>query len=215
MGVQFAVESVSSLAWNGCPGWRGKCINGGGLLFIAQGMTRGQGKTEGYHERRVPISAKMRGLLQTNQRESLAQLSAQRIVIIGEVRSFLWLALAVLFSNGKSGDSSDGTIAKASRFSAPFENGEDSRFFDDIDKEIEATDPEAIRLHWMLNLVDRAKTILKMAFDAGPRNSIQKYRAQSAALSRFDSGLRSDKSPLANHYRQQILKRQEESLDHA
>src|SRR5437868_11350593 len=26
MGVQFAVESVSSLAWNGCPGWRGKRI---------------------------------------------------------------------------------------------------------------------------------------------------------------------------------------------
>src|SRR5476649_2991536 len=26
-GVQFAVESVSSLAWNGCPVWRGKRID--------------------------------------------------------------------------------------------------------------------------------------------------------------------------------------------
>jgi CRISPR system Cascade subunit CasA len=65
--------------------------------------------------------------------------------------------------------------------------------------------------------VTRAEAILKIAFDAGPRNGVQKYRAQSAALSRFHGGLRSDKSPLpelANYYRQQTNKRQEETSDH-
>lgn len=188
------------------------------LVLVAQGIARGQGKTEGYHERRVPISPKVRSLLVANQREPLARLATQRIAIIGEVRKLLWVALAVLFASGKSGDSSDGNKTKASKFSAPFEAAEDARFFDDLNEEIEAIDPTAQRLQWMLGLVDRAEAILKIAFDAGPRNGVQKYRAQSAALSRFHGGLRSDKSPLpdlTNHYRQQTMKRQEESHEHA
>ena len=187
------------------------------LVFIAQGMTRGQGKTEGYHERRVPISPKVRSLLVTNQKAPLARLTTQRIAIIGEVRKLLWVALAVLFANGESGDSSDGNKTKASKFSAPFETAEDGRFFDDLSEEIDAEDPAAQRLQWMLGLVARAEAILKIAFDTGPRNGVQKYRAQSAALSRFHGGLRSDKSPLpelANYYLQQSMKRQEETSDH-
>jgi CRISPR system Cascade subunit CasA len=73
-------------------------------------------------------------------------------------------------------------------------------------------------LQWLLGLVDRAEAILKAAFDAGPRNGIQKYRAQSTALSRFHGGLRSNKFPipdLVNYYRQQTIKRQEETSEHA
>ena len=192
--------------------------DGKDLVFIAQGMTRGQGKTESYHERRVPISPKVRSLLATNKKAPLARLAQQRIAIIGEMRKLLWVALAVLFANGESGDSSDGNKTKSSRFSAPFEIAEDGRFFDDLSEEIDAEDPTAQRLQWMLGLVNRAEAILKIAFDAGPRNGVQKYRAQSAALSRFHGGLRSDKSPLpeiANYYRQQTMKRQEETSDHA
>lgn len=195
-----------------------KAANGQCLVLIAQGMTRGQGKTEGYHERRVPISAKVRSLLAANQKDSLARLATQRIAVIGEVRKLLWLALAVLFANGDSGDSSEGNKLKASRFSAPFESAEDARFFDDLNEEIDATDPAAQRLQWMLGLVERAETILKLAFVAGPRNGVQKYRAQSAALSRFHGALRGEKPPLpdlAHHYRQQTTQRQEETLDHA
>jgi CRISPR system Cascade subunit CasA len=70
----------------------------------------------------------------------------------------------------------------------------------------------------LLGLVERAEAILKVAFDAGPRSGIQKYRAQSAALSRFHGGLRSNKfqiPELANYYRQQTTKRKEETSDHA
>jgi CRISPR system Cascade subunit CasA len=180
-------------------------------------MTRGQGKTEGYHERQVPISPKVRSQLVSNQKTSLARLATQRIAIISEVRKLLWVALAVLFANGKSGDSSEGNKTKASKFSAPFETTEDGRFFDDLSEEIDAADPAAQRMQWTLDLVDRAEAILKIAFDAGPRNGVQKYRAQSSALSRFHGGLRGDNSPLpdlANHYRQQSIKRQEETSDH-
>lgn len=191
---------------------------GVGLMFVTQGITRGQGKTEGYHERRVPISPKIRGLLIANQKAQLEQLAGQRIAAIGEVRKLLWLALAVLFSNGNVGDNSEGNKAKASKFSAPFETAEDARFFVDLNAEVEAVDPAAQRLQWLLGLVARAEAILKIAFNAGPRSCVQKYRAQSAALSRFHGGLRSNKSPLpdlANYYQQQIIKRQEEASEHA
>lgn len=195
-----------------------KSSNEEALVFIAKGVTRGQGKTEGYHERRVLISPKVRTLLVANQKEPLARMVAQRTDVIGEVRKLLWLALTLLFANGNSGDISEGNKTKAAKFSAPFEIAEDSRFFDDLNEEIEATDPAAQRLQWMLGLVGRAEVILKVAFDSGPRNGVQKYRAQSAALSLFHGRLRSDKSPLpdlANYYRQQTIQRQEEFLDHA
>lgn len=190
------------------------------LALIAQGVTRGQGKTEGYHERRVPISFKVRSLLLGQQKANLARISTQRIAAIGEVRKLLWLALTVLFNNGVPGkDSSDSVKDKASKFSRPFERAEDARFFDDLNAEVEADDPTAQRLQWQQGLVERAAAVLKLAFDAGPRSAIQRYRAQAAALSRFHGGVRGDKSPLpelAHHYRQQSQKQQqEEDRDHA
>lgn len=190
------------------------------LVLIAQGITRGQGKTEGYHERRVPISPKVRGLLISNQKAQLERIAGQRITAIGEVRGLLRYALVVLFESGDVKDSRQASKAhetKVSKFSAPFESKEDARFFDDLSEEIEAVDPSAQRLQWLLGLVGRAEAVLKIAFDAGPRNGVQKYRAQSASLSRFHGGLRSDKSPLpelANYYQQQTMKRQEETSDH-
>jgi CRISPR system Cascade subunit CasA len=195
--------------------------NDKGLVLIAQGITRGQGKTEGYHERRVPISPKARGLLITKQKAHLERISGQRITAIGEVRGLLRFSLVVLFEGGNVKDGRQASKvheAKVGKFSDPFEAAEDARFFDDLNDEIEAEIPVVQRLQWMLGLVGRAETILKVAFVAGPRNSVQKYRAQSAALSRFRGGLRSDKSPLpelANYYRQQTMKRQEETSDYA
>jgi CRISPR system Cascade subunit CasA len=187
------------------------------LVFVAQGVTRGQGKTEGYHERRVPISAKVRGLMVTNQKDQLERLAKQRIAAISEVRKLLWVALSVLFASGKAVDGSEGNKAKASKFVDPFERAEDARFFEDLNEELEAADPAAQHLQWLLALVARAEAILKIAFVAGPRNGVQKYRAQSAALSRFHGGLRSAKSQLpdlANYYSQQSIQKEEVLLDH-
>ncbi len=196
-------------------------VSGDRLIFITQGIARGQGKTEGYHERRVPISPKVRSLLITNQKAQLERIASQRIAAIGDVRGLLRYALVVLFESGDVKDirqASKAHEAKVRKFSAPFEGTEDARFFDDLNEEMEATDSAAQRLQWLLGLVGRAETILKTAFDAGPRSSVQKYRAQSAALSRFHGGLRSDKFPipdLVNYYRQQNIKRQEETSDNA
>lgn len=174
--------------------------------LLARGVARGQGKTEGYHERTVPVSPKVRRLLASGQRETLARIARDRIDAIAEMRKLLWAALVTLFNNGASGgDASDSVKDKAGDFSRPFERHEDGRFFDDLTDEVESDDPAATRLQWLVGLAERAEAVLRNAFVAGPRSGMQRYRARAAALSRFHGTLRGPKSPLpdlANHYRQ-------------
>ncbi|MCB1409254.1 MAG: hypothetical protein KDK22_06855 [Rhodobacteraceae bacterium] len=178
------------------------------LEVVAQGAARGQGKTEGYHERRVPVSPKMRRLLAGSGRTVVARIAKERIDAIAALRKLLWSALALLFANGDGDARNDAIGDRAGRFARPFEQREDARFFDDLALEAEADESgrSAARLQWLLGLVERAEAVLLDAFDAGPRSGMQRYKAQSAALSRFHGALRGDKpvlSDLAAHYAQQ------------
>jgi CRISPR system Cascade subunit CasA len=166
-----------------------------GAVFLAQGITRGEGKTEGYHERRIPLSRKIRRVLIEKRSEGLAKVAAERIGYIGEVRKVLWGALCALFGNGES-VATDDIKKKASEFAKPFEANEDRRFFDDLIVEIEGDTPDEVeqaRNEWLCEMVDRAEDVLKSAFDAGPRATVQRYRARSAALARFYSAINKGK----------------------
>ena len=179
------------------------------LQAIAQATVRGQGKTEGYHERRVPISPKLRRLLTSGQRPLVANLAKKRIQAIADMRKLLWISLSLLFANGENDSGNDAISQRASRFAQPFEQHEDTRFFDDLAQHIEAegAQQEAVYLQWLLGLAERAEAVLQHAFVAGPRSGMQRYKAQSAALSRFHAGLRGGKKPpfpeLVSHYAQQ------------
>jgi CRISPR system Cascade subunit CasA len=189
----------------------------GGIVLIAQGVTRGQGKTEGYHERRVPVPPKVRSLLLGQQKAVLGKAASKRIAIINEVRSILWGALVALFSNGAAGkDASDSVKDKAGNFARAFEQDEDARFFLDLNEEIESDDQARTHLQWQLGLVDRAEAVLRRAFLAGPRSAIQRYRAQAAALSRFHGTLKGPKSPLPEflqHHKEAANAKKEEEHD--
>ena len=186
------------------------------LFVLAQGVARGQSETDGYHERRVPLSAKVRGLLASQNRPTLERISSRRIGEISEVQAVTWKALTVLFNNGvlaKSKDLRESVKSKATDFARPFEEDEDARFFGDLNDEVDALDPAAQHLAWLDGLVHRAEIVLRRAFIAGPRSGMHCYRAQAAALSLFHGALRGEKSPLpdlANHYRQQAAHRQED-----
>jgi len=176
------------------------------LQAISQVTVRGQGKTEGYHERRVPIPPKLRRRLIGVQRPLLAALAKKRIQAIADMRKLLWSSLVLLFANGENEHSDDTVSNRASRFAQPFEQQEDSRFFDDLalQAEAEGEQEEVVYLQWLLGLAERAEGVLLGAFDAGPRSGIQRYKARSAALSRFQGGLRGGKKPpfpeLVAHY---------------
>ncbi|WP_038213680.1 CRISPR-associated protein Cse1 [Xenophilus azovorans] len=178
------------------------------LQVVAQATVRGQGKTEGYHERRVPVSPKLRSRLAGPQRVAVAEMAKQRIAAIAALRKLLWSALVLLFANGDGDDRNDSISDKAGRFARPFEQREDPRFFDDLALEAEAEDADriALRVQWLLGLVKRAEHVLSEAFEAGPRSGMQRYKARAAALGRFHGALRGLKPvlpDLAHHYAQQ------------
>jgi CRISPR system Cascade subunit CasA len=172
-----------------------------GVYLIAQGVARGQGKTEGYHERRIPISRKIRQGFLTKHTDDLAKLADERITAIAEVRKMLWAALAVLFGNGakdesgKDKDASDAVKDRAGLFAQPFEAQCDAQFFPELIEEIEADNREGVRNKWLLTLAERAECVLRSAFDAGPRSGQQRYRAQSASLGRLNAVMRGSKLP--------------------
>ena len=178
-----------------------------GLTVLARAIAGGNSKTEGYHERRVPVSRRVRKRMIAHDTDPLAALAKERVQAIAKIRAVLWSALAALFDNGAPKDRfSDGAKDKANLFSTPFEQGEDARFFDGplgLNAEIEADDPDAVRLAWYRAMAERTEAILLDAFEAGPRSAEQRYRARAAALSRLHGGLRSDKvlPALAQDYR--------------
>lgn len=169
------------------------------LQAIAQATVRGQGKTEGYHERRIPISPKLRLLAAGSQRPLVAKMARRRIQAIANMRALLWSALVLLFANGKNEKGNDPVTKRASRFAQPFERQEDSRFFDDLALQVEAEEgaqQEDVYLQWLLGLAGRAEAVLLEAFAGGPRSAMQRYKARSAALTRFHAGLRGGRKPL-------------------
>lgn len=178
-----------------------------GLAILAQGVARGGGKTGGYHERRINISPKMRNMLRQKQTDLLAKIAGERVHAVGQIRYVLKSALETLLDNAKPrnkpSDIPDSIKTKTNNYIKQFEQAEDSRFFDELNTEIESDDPDKARLQWLLSMAKRAEAVLKNAFIAGPQSSEQRYRARSAALSRFHGGLRSDKTlpTLANYYR--------------
>ncbi|MDD2728064.1 type I-E CRISPR-associated protein Cse1/CasA [Malikia sp.] len=171
-----------------------------GLVLLAQGVTRGQGKTEGYHERRIPISKKMRQAFAIRDTDALAKVADARIAVIAEVRKMIWVALTVLFANaardeaGKDRDASDTVKNRASKFAQPFESLCDSLFFEELTEEIESDAPLAVREAWLVGIADRADRTVRAAFSAGPRSGQLRYRAQSAALAKLHAAMRSPKS---------------------
>ncbi len=177
-----------------------------GIAVIAQGITRGQGKTDGLHQRLVPISPRVRQALLQRQTDKLAAMASERVQAIGTMRSaILRTSLFVLFQAGASKLNFDATTTKqqVSPFLDRFERAEDTRFFDDLNAEVEADDAAAQRLAWLLGLADRAEQVLRDAFATGPQNGERRYKAQAAALTTFHGQLRSGNHlpTLADYYR--------------
>lgn len=172
-----------------------------GNSFLAQGLVRGNGKTEGYHERRIPLSKKAIGWLRTDRTDVPARIAEARVKAIATMRSkVLWPALVHLLDSGKTpnqnGKTPESLKNRASRFCDRFEHIEDKRFFDALNIELEANSEaaqSAARLNWLISLAKNAKDVLRHAFSEGPQCGERRYRAQSSALAAFEGGLRSDK----------------------
>ncbi|HRK95005.1 MAG TPA: type I-E CRISPR-associated protein Cse1/CasA [Rhodospirillales bacterium] len=153
-----------------------------GLSVLARGLARGQGKTEGYHERVVPVSKEVVRFFR-NSTDPLAELAKARVGDAGVLRG--QVLRPALFSLLQKGPDSIAYGAKTTPVQAEpwldrFEQRVDQTFFPDLWREAAAPQNEqaAIRREWIWSMADAALHLLEEATRAVPKASMRRYRAK-------------------------------------
>ena len=159
------------------------------MTLIARAIVRGQGKTEGYHERAVPLKSTAAGMLRSpSQQAALHNAANERILIIAEVQSILGHAIKAYLQNG---DGSGATRPEHSRIIAKSRQKLDAimedRFWTDLQEELEGQDGKEIRSTWCHNwLVPEAGQILNEVHQSNFCNSKDRYKAIIESSGIFD-----------------------------
>ena len=162
-----------------------------GLRLVARALVRGQGKTEGYHERWVPLSRRMRRMFIEQATDQAAAIATERIRLAGEIQDrVLKPALFALFQNGPDRiDFRDrDSERKAEVFLKRFDDRVDATFFDDLWREVEHEDGAAQgreRIAWVKRLLHTAGDLLRDAETAAAHASRRRFRASVRAAGRL------------------------------
>ena len=173
----------------------------GTMQLVARGMVRGEGGTEGYHERIIPLKPKtMQALGRARGAQELGEIAWDRITQVGIVQSILRHAVATLAAHGNSdpkthrnGHPSPNDLARP--WMSQLDAVVDSSFFEDLQTEFEADPGERknIRIRWLMNgkdgVVDLARNILSRAEEALPCRTVHRYRARANANNVFEGRL--------------------------
>ncbi len=160
------------------------------MVLVARALARGQGKTEGLHERRIVATRKIISLLADGRNEEIEIPAKLRIDQAGFVRKALRYGLMMMFQNGPAEfrPTDPNSANRAKPFLDRFEIEIDRDFFDALFEEVEAeseTAKFAIRKAWLLTLRQRAFEILKAAETGSPVSAIRRHRAMVRAESAF------------------------------
>ena len=175
------------------------------MQLVARAMVRGQGKTEGYYERTIPIRSKTRsGMMRRGgSANNLGAIAQERIEQVGKVQSILRHAVATFVARGESSDTSPEQRALANPWANRLDEIVDADFFDALQDEFERDDQgerDRIRNRWLRNgndgVVDHARLILQEATDSLPCPAIHRYKARVAATGLFEGRLRSSNGGL-------------------
>lgn len=162
------------------------------MVLIARALARGQGKTEGLHERRIYASRKIIALMADGRLEEIEIPAKSRIDQAGLVRKALRFGLMMLFQNGPAEfrPTDPNSSKRAEPFLNRFEMEIDRDFFDALFEEVEAeseTEKLAIREAWLIELRRRALDLLTTAESGSPVSSIRRHRAMARAESAFQN----------------------------
>lgn len=159
-----------------------------GLMLMIRGLVRGNSKTDGYHERRVPLSKVvqrgLKGLLLTDPDAAAAR---ARVDLVAEISSALRMAIQVLLANGPEtlGRPSEATKAKVVPFIRRLEARVDQAFFPDLWTELEQADADKrhrVREGWVRWMLYQAEEVLAEAERSTPRSSALRLRARVRAM---------------------------------
>jgi CRISPR system Cascade subunit CasA len=168
----------------------------GPLSLVARALTRGQGKTEGLHERTIPLPAAVVSVIfgGAETKKDAGQLARDRIDAIGELQAALDFAARVLVQGGPQEVSPNATRnAFTGGLRLRLDAYADITFFEDLWAEIEAGSGseawQAVRRDWMAQLYRFAHRLLVEAGESLPAPSARRARARVEAEGAFRSGL--------------------------
>jgi len=182
-----------------------------GLAVLARALVRGQGKTEGFFERRIPISMTMRRAFgRTEARDAVAACANDRMRQSGDfARRVLFPAALAAFTGaprtdaGERARDDDANKSRAGRMRDPFDRRVDDTFFAALDEEVEEFgDPPAAaraRAKWLLGLGRIGRDLVDRALEAAPGSSVRRWRTRVRAhdvfTSRFERFLKDEADP--------------------
>ncbi len=171
-----------------------------GLAVIARAVVRGQGKTEGFHERRIAVSRAMRPFFGPVVASDLAaKLASDRVEDVGLfARKVLYSAALAVYtaapSRAERTRDDDTAKARAGAAVGRFDVRVDATFFADMDAELGLRDDRdaatAERARWLLRLRDAGRAVLDDVLAAAPTAAMRHHRTRVRALRRFDAAFR-------------------------
>lgn len=160
-----------------------------GAFVIARALARGEGGTDGLHNRVIFVPARVSDRLFSDgtQRARLAERAQQRVRIASDVqRKVLYPAIAALLSKGLD---KQVKWQQGVRWLDAFDRDVDARFFDSLWDSIEIEDDVA-QGNWEKILLQLAEEQLNAAEQCTPNVGIHRWRAVSKARSVFYGGAR-------------------------
>ena len=142
-----------------------------GSLLWAWALARGQGKTEGLHERLLPLSAKIRRtLLDTTSRSSLGQRAEERVQGADRMRGKVLFPALKALADETPADSFDSRV--------------DERFFDALFASLDV-EPDQAQAIWQDELAQIAQSELDRMIELASLPDARRYRLASEAERMF------------------------------
>jgi CRISPR system Cascade subunit CasA len=168
-----------------------------GMVLHAAAVARGQGKTEGFHERTIPVPARARSILrEPGGTARLGAVVGERREAAAQAQRILRHALFTLHQGGPSADKlrldDEATAAEVRRWELVLDTAIDAAFFDAAFwDEVAAEGPqEDVRARfgppWRKRLRAMARDVLERALDGAPRTQMRRLRAKAKAVGLFE-----------------------------
>ena len=165
------------------------------MQVVARAMVRGQGKTEGYHERIIQVREKtVRAHSRTGGLDEIGTIANDRIKQVAIVQRILRHAVSVAAAGGNADKVGDEHRARANRWANRLDDVVDADFFNALQDEFDLGDQDErdkVRAEWLNGVVIKgARGLLDQACDSLPCPSIQRLRARVRARGLFEGRLR-------------------------
>lgn len=170
-----------------------------GLSVVARGVVRGQGKTEGYHERRIAVSPTIRRFMLSVPSDEAAAIAEDRVNDAGTLaRKVLYAAALTVFTaapmDGERKRDDDTAKARAGRILQQFDTMVDHSFFEDLSRELDALGDESamrqVRAHWLNGMMEMARQLLGQCALAAPSAAMRTYRTRARARDVLEGAFR-------------------------